>query len=91
MTHKTNESIIHSISDKLSSPIETLKRRGIPVDRLLKTTKEQQPVKFNLNIQQNNSIQQSTEHQQRSDKHEQTNQLFQNGGTEGGFIQSLKE
>ena len=28
--------IVHSISDKLSSPIETLKRRGIPVDRLLK-------------------------------------------------------
>jgi hypothetical protein len=32
--------IVHSISDKLSSPIETLKRRGIPVDRLLKIAEQ---------------------------------------------------
>ena len=29
------DTIIHTISDKLASPLETLKRRGVPVDRLL--------------------------------------------------------
>ena len=38
---KPLDTLVHSISDKLSSPLETLKRRGIPVDRLLKS-KEQQ-------------------------------------------------
>ena len=33
---KPLDALVHSISDKLSSPLETLKRRGIPVDRLLK-------------------------------------------------------
>lgn len=42
VTNKSNEAIIHSISDKLSSPLQTLKRRGIPVDRLLKTKAQQQ-------------------------------------------------
>ena len=32
---------VHSISEKLSSPLETLKRRGIPVDRLLKIVPSQ--------------------------------------------------
>ncbi|CAF4077045.1 unnamed protein product, partial [Rotaria sordida] len=32
---KSLDTIVHTISDKLSSPLETLKRRGIPVDRLL--------------------------------------------------------
>ncbi|UJR29713.1 hypothetical protein I4U23_017262 [Adineta vaga] len=36
VSKKAIHSLIHSISDKLSSPLETLKRRGIPVDRLLK-------------------------------------------------------
>jgi hypothetical protein len=29
------DTAVHTISDKLASPLETLKRRGIPVDRLL--------------------------------------------------------
>jgi hypothetical protein len=29
------DTIVHTISDKLASPLETLKRRGVPVDRLL--------------------------------------------------------
>ncbi|CAF4004561.1 unnamed protein product, partial [Adineta steineri] len=33
---KPLEILVHSISDKLSLPLETLKRRGISVDRLLK-------------------------------------------------------
>ncbi len=33
---KTIDTFFHSISDKLSSPLETLKRRGIPIDKLLK-------------------------------------------------------
>ncbi|CAF1648839.1 unnamed protein product [Rotaria sordida] len=32
---KSPDTIVHTISDKLASPLETLKRRGIPVDRLL--------------------------------------------------------
>ncbi|UJR19550.1 hypothetical protein I4U23_022680 [Adineta vaga] len=39
---KPLETLVHSISDKLSSPLETLKRRGIPVDRLLKNKQQQQ-------------------------------------------------
>ena len=38
---KPLDALVHSISDKLSSPLETLKRRGIPVDRLLKTVQQQ--------------------------------------------------
>ena len=34
--------VVHAISDKLSSPLQTLKRRGIPVDRLLKNKQQQQ-------------------------------------------------
>ncbi|CAF4160668.1 unnamed protein product, partial [Rotaria sordida] len=32
---KPLDTIVHTISDKLASPLETLKRRGVPVDRLL--------------------------------------------------------
>lgn len=32
---KPLETAVHAISDKLASPLETLKRRGVPVDRLL--------------------------------------------------------
>ena len=32
---KPLDTVVHAISDKLASPLETLKRRGIPVDRLL--------------------------------------------------------
>lgn len=39
---KPLDTLVHSISDKLSSPLETLKRRGIPVDRLLKSKEQQQ-------------------------------------------------
>jgi hypothetical protein len=38
---KPLDALVHSISDKLASPLETLKRRGIPVDRLLKSTEQQ--------------------------------------------------
>ena len=38
---KPLDTLVHSISDKLVSPLETLKRRGIPVDRLLKTVQQQ--------------------------------------------------
>ncbi|CAF1437007.1 unnamed protein product, partial [Rotaria sordida] len=48
---KPLDTLVHSISDKLSSALETLKRRGTPVDRLLKV-KEQQPINFKLHIQQ---------------------------------------
>ncbi|CAF3429660.1 unnamed protein product [Rotaria socialis] len=47
---KPLDTLVHSISDKLSSPLGTLKRRGIPVDRLLKSS-EQQPVKLSLQIE----------------------------------------
>lgn len=33
---KPLDTAVHAISDKLASPLETLKRRGVPVDRLLK-------------------------------------------------------
>jgi hypothetical protein len=46
---KALDTLVHSISDKLSSPLETLKRRGIPVDRLLKNTEQQRKFSFNLN------------------------------------------
>ncbi|CAF3497440.1 unnamed protein product [Adineta steineri] len=49
---KPLDTLVHSISDKLASPLETLKRRGIPVDRLLKI-QEQQQIKLLLNTQQN--------------------------------------
>lgn len=42
---KPLDALVHAISDKLVSPLETLKRRGIPVDRLLKTVQQQR--KFN--------------------------------------------
>ncbi|CAF4889071.1 unnamed protein product, partial [Rotaria sp. Silwood1] len=48
---KSLDTLVHSISDKLASPLETLKRRGIPVDRLLKNP-EQQPIKLSLQIPQ---------------------------------------
>ncbi|CAF2792873.1 unnamed protein product [Rotaria sp. Silwood2] len=48
---KPLDTLVHSISDKLASPLETLKRRGIPVDRLLKNP-EQQPIKLSLQIPQ---------------------------------------
>ncbi|CAF3997273.1 unnamed protein product [Rotaria sp. Silwood2] len=32
---KPLDTVVHTISDKLASPLETLKRRGVPVDRLL--------------------------------------------------------
>ncbi|CAF1463258.1 unnamed protein product [Adineta ricciae] len=48
---KPLDALVHSISDKLASSLETLKRRGIPVDRLLKT-QEQQPFKLSLNVDQ---------------------------------------
>jgi hypothetical protein len=32
---KPLDTVVHTVSDKLSSPLETLKRRGVPVDRLL--------------------------------------------------------
>jgi hypothetical protein len=32
---------VHAVSDKLTSPLERLKRRGIPVDRLLKSVEQQ--------------------------------------------------
>ena len=38
---KPLDTIVHTISDKLASPIETLKRRGIPVDRLLQHNRPQ--------------------------------------------------
>lgn len=38
---KPVNSIVHAMSDKLASPLETLKRRGIPVDRLLKSVEQQ--------------------------------------------------
>lgn len=38
---KPLDTLVHSISDKLASALETLKRRGIPVDRLLKTPEQQ--------------------------------------------------
>jgi len=37
---KTLDTLVHAISDKLASPLETLKRRGIPVDRLLKISQQ---------------------------------------------------
>lgn len=40
---KPVDHLVHAISDKLSSPLQTLKRRGIPVDRLLKIQQQQQP------------------------------------------------
>ncbi|CAF1439050.1 unnamed protein product [Adineta steineri] len=50
---KPLESLVHSISDKLSSPLETLKRRGIPVDRFLKQKQQQQqPIKLVLRNEQ---------------------------------------
>ena len=45
---KALDTLVHSISDKLSSPLETLKRRGIPVDRLLKNPKQQRKLTFYL-------------------------------------------
>ncbi|CAF1656449.1 unnamed protein product, partial [Adineta ricciae] len=47
---KPIDSLVHSISDKLSSPLETLKRRGIPVDRLLKIRQQQQSIQISLPI-----------------------------------------
>jgi len=41
VSKKAIDTLVHSISDKLNSPLETLKRRGIPVDRLLKTKQKQ--------------------------------------------------
>ena len=38
---KPIDTIVHAMSDKLASPLETLKRRGIPVDRLLKSAEQQ--------------------------------------------------
>jgi hypothetical protein len=43
---KPLDALVHSISDKLASPLETLKRRGIPVDRLLKSTEQQRKPDF---------------------------------------------
>ncbi|CAF1297901.1 unnamed protein product, partial [Rotaria sp. Silwood1] len=45
---KSVDTLVHSISDKLTSPLETLKRRGIPVDRLLKTSEQQRNVNIIL-------------------------------------------
>ncbi|CAF4112088.1 unnamed protein product [Rotaria sp. Silwood2] len=45
-----DNTLVHSISDKLASPLEALKRRGIPVERLLKSA-EQQPTKLSLQVE----------------------------------------
>jgi hypothetical protein len=37
---KPLDTIVHTISDKLASPLETLKRRGVPVDRLLQNNSQ---------------------------------------------------
>ncbi|CAF0896436.1 unnamed protein product, partial [Adineta steineri] len=58
---KPLEILVHSISDKLSSPLETLKRRGIPVDRLLKN---KQPIK--LLLRKENIVEDSDSHYQQS-------------------------
>ncbi|CAF1418983.1 unnamed protein product, partial [Adineta ricciae] len=38
---KPLDTVVHAISDKLASPLETLKRRGVPVDRLLQHQQQQ--------------------------------------------------
>lgn len=53
--NKPLDALVHSISDKLASPLETLKRRGIPVDRLLKLA-EQQPLEIILTTKNEQTI-----------------------------------
>ncbi|CAF1590939.1 unnamed protein product, partial [Adineta steineri] len=72
---KPLETLVHSISDKLSSPLETLKRRGIPVDRLLKN---KQPLK--LLLRKENILQDFDSHYQQSIEK-----------ASDGFLQSLKD
>ncbi len=47
---KPVDTSIHSISDKLSSSLETLKRRGVPVNRLLKINQQQRKTFIHLFI-----------------------------------------
>jgi hypothetical protein len=50
---KPLDALVHSISDKLASPLETLKRRGIPVDRLLKSAEQQRKTNIYIYLQLN--------------------------------------
>ncbi|CAF1549296.1 unnamed protein product [Adineta ricciae] len=80
---KPLETLVHSISDKLSSPLETLKRRGIPVDRLLK----QRPTKL---VVRNEPIKPQSNIQNQSWKFDPYYQeTFEKASNE--FVQSLKD
>jgi len=46
----------HDINDKLALPKETLRRKGIPVDRLLKGTQKEGQLIRSLNLIANNKI-----------------------------------
>ncbi|CAF1063458.1 unnamed protein product [Didymodactylos carnosus] len=75
---KPLDAVVHAISDKLASPLETLKRRGIPVDRLLKTI-EQQPVVPTLQIEHTKQNEPPTQkiqqqNQQQQQQYQQQNQ-----------------
>ncbi|CAF3159133.1 unnamed protein product [Rotaria sp. Silwood2] len=95
---KPLDALVHSISDKLASPLETLKRRGIPVDRLLKLA-PQQLVKLELQnekikIEKNNVEKLPLKQQEslcQSEEIEKFDQNQQNDQIQRGFFQSLKD
>ncbi|CAF1073633.1 unnamed protein product [Rotaria sordida] len=101
---KPLDALVHSISDKLASPLETLKRRGIPVDRLLKIAQQQQqqPIKLALQNEQTkiekNVQKPSLQHQEQSFQLQEVQQINhkleqhqQNDQVHRGFFQSLKD
>ncbi|CAF4311774.1 unnamed protein product [Rotaria sp. Silwood2] len=104
---KPLDALVHAISDKLASPLETLKRRGIPVDRLLKTVQEQ-PIKLALRSEQTKTekniqkypsqYQEQMQHDQHHHHQQSVELIDQNLGqsqekyqVSNGFLQSLKD
>ncbi|CAF1649383.1 unnamed protein product [Rotaria sordida] len=77
---KSPDTIVHTISDKLASPLETLKRRGIPVDRLLQY--KQQYIRSTVQM-----IEQKSELNNNNNNHETHAKINGREYTQTKFIQ----
>ncbi|UJR22115.1 hypothetical protein I4U23_025179 [Adineta vaga] len=89
---KPLDTAVHAISDKLASPLETLKRRGVPVDRLLQQQQQQQQQHNNNNHQQNlRPTMQMIEPQTQTNHHYQESHVEMSGRVEDFNRHQIKD
>ncbi|CAF4923582.1 unnamed protein product, partial [Rotaria sp. Silwood1] len=88
---KPLDALVHSISDKLASPLETLKRRGIPVDRLLKSAQQQQLLQNEQTKAEKDVQKSSLQPFEPQENHKLTEQNQQNDQVQRGFFQNWKD